>query len=175
MSPIELKRVTIADLQDLQLISRQTFQETFAAVNTKENLEKYLTDSFNDQKMTAEIENPDSEFYFALLNNQAVGYLKVNFGESQTDLNDEKAMELERIYVLKEFHGKKVGQVLFEKALQIAKQHDLEYIWLGVWEHNHKAKKFYQKNGFTEFDKHLFILGNDRQTDLLMKMDVRKK
>ena len=175
MNLVEIKKASLADLQELQLIGKQTFQETFAEVNSEENIKKYLADSFNDRKITDEIENPNSEFYIAIIDNQTIGYLKVNFGTAQTELKDPKGMELERIYVLRKYHGEKVGQLLFEKALQIATNKKVEYLWLGVWEKNIKAKKFYLKNGFIEFDKHIFRLGNDEQTDIMMKLVINAK
>src|SRR5690606_11940540 len=109
-------------------------------------------------------------FYFAVYGDDIIGYLKLNFGQSQTDLKDDKALEIERIYVLEEFHGKKVGQLLYQKAIEVARQAELQYVWLGVWEENARAIKFYKKNGFVEFDKHLFKLGDEEQTVLLMKL-----
>ncbi len=68
--------------------------------------------------------------------------------------------------------GQKIGQIIYNKALQIATQAQLSYVWLGVWEKNIKAISFYKKNGFTEFDKHIFRLGSDVQTDILMKQKI---
>jgi ribosomal protein S18 acetylase RimI-like enzyme len=99
--------------------------------------------------------------------------LKINFGKSQTDLQQENAIEVERIYILNEFQGKKIGQLLFDKAIQISIQEKADYIWLGVWEENVRAIKFYLKNGFVEFDKHIFKLGNDEQTDIMMKLELK--
>ena len=170
MENIDIKRVTLNDIDQLQKISRQTFSETFSAGNTEENMKKYLEEVFSMEKLTAELSNPNSEFYLAVLDNNAIGYLKLNFGQSQTELQDDKALEIERIYVLQEFHGKKVGQLLYEKAMQIARQKNADYVWLGVWEENPKAINFYKKNGFVEFDKHIFKLGNDEQTDIMMRL-----
>ena len=116
----------------------------------------------------------NSVFYFAELDNQVIGYLKLNFGGAQTELKDNKALEIERIYVTKAFHGKKVGQLLYNKAIEVAKEKSADYIWLGVWEENQKALQFYKKNGFVEFDKHVFVLGDDAQTDLMMKLELTK-
>lgn len=170
---ITLKKVTLNDLNKLQKISRQTFSETFSASNTEENMTEYLTQGFSLEKLTIELNNKDSEFYFAQLDDAVIGYLKVNFGKSQTELQDDKALEIERIYVLKEFHGKKIGQILYEKAIEIARQINADYVWLGVWEENPRAISFYQKNGFTEFGKHIFKLGNDEQTDIMMKLSLK--
>ena len=172
MSNITLKKVSIADVAKLQKIGMTTFSETFREFNTPENLNKYLVESFSIEKLRSEINNTHSEFYLALDDakddTNAIGYLKVNFGESQTELKDSKSFEIERIYVLKEYQGKDVGKLLYQKALAIAQQNNVDYIWLGVWEHNKQALDFYKQQGFEAFDQHIFKLGNDEQTDLLM-------
>ena len=175
MENIEITKATINDVELLQKIGKETFYETFSAGNTEENMKQYLHDGFTIEKLTAELNDRNSEFYFATLNSNVVGYLKLNFGQSQTELKDDKALEIERIYVLKEFHGKKVGQILYEKAMQIARQKKADYVWLGVWEENPRAINFYKKNGFVEFDKHIFKLGDDEQTDIMMKLQLDDK
>lgn len=174
MENIITKKIALDDLEKLQKIGRQTFEETFSESNSKENMRNYLEEGFSKEKLTAELNNKDSEFYFAILKDEVIGYLKVNFGESQTELKDSKALEIERIYVSKEFHGKSVGQILYDKAIEIAKQKGSEYVWLGVWEENPRAISFYKKNGFVEFDKHIFRLGDDEQTDIMMKMKLER-
>lgn len=170
MDNIEIKQVNADELLLLQEIGRQTFFETFAADNSAENMKKYLEEGFSIEKLSAELSDPNAQFYFAWCDNQVIGYLKLNTGASQTELQDEKALEIERIYVSKAFHGKKVGQLLYEKAIQVARQAQVAYVWLGVWEKNDRAINFYTKNGFIEFDKHLFKLGDDEQTDIMMKL-----
>ncbi len=172
MENIITTRITLDDLEKLQKIGRKTFEETFSESNSEENMRNYLEEGFSKEKLIAELKNKDSEFYFAILKDEVIGYLKVNFGESQTELKDNKALEIERIYVSKEFHGKSVGQILYDKAIEIAKQKGSEYVWLGVWEENPRAISFYKKNGFVEFDKHIFRLGDDEQTDIMMKMKL---
>lgn len=166
---IVIREATINDLIPLQEISINTFTETFSSTNTEENMISYLKEGFSLEKLTSELNNIYSTFYFAEQEARVIGYLKLNFGESQTELKDHNALEIERIYVLNEFHGKKVGQLLYDKAIQIARQKQVAYVWLGVWEENHRALKFYQKNGFVEFDQHIFKLGDDEQTDIMMK------
>ena len=163
----------MADLSQLQLIGRSTFAETFADGNTVENMERYLREEFTDEKLTAELTNAESRFYFAETEQQVIGYLKVNLGRAQTELRDERAVEIERVYVLNAFHGQGVGQALYAKGLALAKEACAPYLWLGVWEHNPRAIAFYRKNGFVEFDQHLFTLGSDEQTDILMRLELR--
>ncbi len=172
MTAIKINKVTLADLVQLQEIGRQTFAETFSSTNTEENMKAYLEDGFSNAKLSAELDNPNSEFYFATLNNTVIGYLKINFGLAQTELKDDKALEIERIYVLQEFHGKKVGQLLYDQAIHLAKEKKADYVWLGVWEKNDRAIQFYTKNGFVEFDQHIFVLGDDEQTDIMMRLEL---
>lgn len=134
---------------------------------------KYLNEGFSVEKLSAELNDNNTELYFATLGNEVIGYIKLNFGQSQTELKDDKAVEIERIYVLKEYHGKKVGQLLYQKAMEIARQANAGYVWLGVWEKNQRAIHFYKKNGFVEFDKHIFKLGDDEQTDIMMKLPLK--
>lgn len=168
-----IKKIELSEIQQLQKIGRKTFYETFSGDNSEENMKVYLDAKFAIDKLTTELTNPDSSFYFAHIDNEILGYLKVNFAEAQTELKDKEGLEIERIYVLQEFHGLKVGQLLYNKAVQIAKDSDLKYIWLGVWEENLRAQNFYKKNGFTVFDEHIFVLGDQKQTDLLMKLTLK--
>jgi ribosomal protein S18 acetylase RimI-like enzyme len=172
MENIALRKATIADLTSLQKISRETFFETFAAHNTADNMAKYLDQEFTERKLSLELNNQNSAFYFAENEGQVIGYLKINFGNAQTELKEDNALEIERIYVSKQFHGKSVGQILYDKAMEIAHNKNADYVWLGVWEENHRAINFYKKNGFTQFNKHLFMLGDDEQTDIMMKLKL---
>jgi len=172
MEDIDIIKITVNDFDKLQKIGRQTFYETFSESNTDENMKSYLENGFSTDKIKAELSDENAEFYFAKIDEKVIGYLKLNFGQSQTELKDDKALEIERIYVLKEFHGKKVGQILYNKATEIAKHKNADYVWLGVWEENLKAINFYKKNGFLEFDRHIFKLGEDEQTDIMMKLKL---
>jgi ribosomal protein S18 acetylase RimI-like enzyme len=171
---IQITEVGIDDLIKLQIISRTTFAQTFDEHNNPEDMQAYLNSSFSNEKLTEELNHKNSAFYFAIDNNlnTVVGYLKVNTGDAQSEKKDLNAFEIERIYVDKAYFGKKVGQLLFDKAIEIAKSKKVSYVWLGVWEENHRAHAFYTKNGFIPFDKHNFKLGNDEQSDILMKLHL---
>jgi len=173
MNEYLIQKVTLDTVDSLQKISKQTFYETFSEDNTEENITNYLNESFSIQKLSDELNNANAMFYFAIHNKEIIGYLKLNWGQSQTELKDNKAIEVERIYVLKEYHGKKVGQFLYDHAIRIAKEKNADYVWLGVWEENPRAISFYKKNGFIAFDKHIFKLGNDEQTDIMMKLHLK--
>ena len=170
MNVIVSEALTAANVNQLQELSKSTFTETFSGSNSETNLNAYLNKAFNLDCLTAELNNVNSKFYFAVSDDQPIGYLKLNFADAQTELQDHSSLEIERIYVLKEFHGAKVGQLLFSKAVEMAKACDLKYIWLGVWEKNTQALNFYKKNGFVQFDQHIFKMGDEEQTDYMMKL-----
>ncbi|KQS34253.1 GNAT family acetyltransferase [Dyadobacter sp. Leaf189] len=172
MAQVTIVKTGADDLATVQQISRETFFETFAEANTEADMNKYLTENFSEAKMTAELNHPDSQFYIAWLGENPVGYMKLNAGQAQTELQDPTSLEIERIYVKSAFHGKKVGQLLYDKALKVARATQKSYLWLGVWEENLKAIRFYEKNGFVAFDKHIFKFGEDEQTDIMMKKQL---
>ena len=165
-------KITSINAEALLKIAKNTFVAFFKEFNSEKNLNDYVNKAFTINKIVAEIENPNSAFYFAQYKNQNIGYLKVNFGSAQTELQDHTSLEIERIYVLNEFTGKKVGQLLVNKAIEIAKSKKLKYIWLGVWEQNFRAIRFYEKQNFIKFDTHVFKMGNEDQIDYLMKLIV---
>ena len=167
---ISIKKIEINDIDQLQEIGKLTFAETYSSSNSDENMNEYMESGFSTEKLKFELTDKNSEFYFAELENKTIGYLKINLRPSQKD--DKNTFEIERIYVLKAFHGKKVGQQLYEKAIDIAKQKKVDHVWLNVWEGNTRAIRFYEKNGFVQSDKHIFMLGDDEQTDLKMKLKM---
>ena len=169
MEDINISKASLQDVTMLQQISRQTFFETFAQYNTASDMKKYLEENFSENKLTVELNNPGSFFYIAWEGNSPIGYLKLNTGNAQSDLKEPDSLEIERIYVLSDYHGRKVGQLLYEKALELAQLHHKLSIWLGVWEENPRAIRFYEKNGFAAFGKHVFRLGEDDQTDIMMR------
>jgi diamine N-acetyltransferase len=175
MENIIITKATGDDLEVLKTIGKLTFFETFSLENTEDNMQKYLDEEFAHEKLKEQLEDRNSEFYFASIDKKIIGYLKLNFAGSQTELKDNNAIEIERIYVLKDYHGKNAGQLLYNKAIEIAMLSGVDYVWLGVWEKNLRAIQFYKKNGLVEFDKHIFMLGEDKQIDIMMKLQLNAK
>lgn len=169
---MRITSLTVSDVSILRGIARDTFIETFSEANKAEDMERYLTENFSEEQLARELSNPDSFFYVAEVNGHVVGYLKLNTAHAQTEPQAADALEIERIYVLSNYHGGGVGQALYHHAMSVAEDRKASYVWLGVWEHNHRALRFYEKNGFIAFGTHIFQLGNDQQTDILMKKSV---
>lgn len=167
-----LHKLDIADLYCLQEIASQTFESTFSEGNSAEQMQRYLKERFSLRKLQEELSNPLSQFYFIVDAGRRLGYVKLNMGSAQTESISDEAVELERIYILKEHYGNGYGQLLIDKAIEIAKQSGASFIWLGVWEHNHRAVSFYKKNGFEVFGDHVFQFGKEAQTDWLMRLSL---
>jgi ribosomal protein S18 acetylase RimI-like enzyme len=169
MENLQLVPVTLSEILDLQEISRQTFFDAFASVNEEEDMRHYLEVNLSIEQLTSELNQAATSFYFAKNGNEILAYLKLNEADVQTEKRNIPSMEIERIYVRKEFQNRGVGQFLLDHSIQITKDKQLKLIWLGVWEHNVSAIRFYERNQFQFFGKHSFMLGSDEQTDLLME------
>lgn len=172
MKAITIEKIAVDQSLQLQMLAQETFFETFADQNSEENMRSYLENELSLETIQRQLSDSHSAFYFAKTQDQVLGYLKVNFGNAQTELSDPNALEIERIYVRQAFHGSSVGHSLLQKAIDLAKENRCTYIWLGVWEENPRAIRFYEKNGFKTFDKHIFKLGNDEQTDIMMRLYI---
>lgn len=168
MEGVVIKKVLLEDVVILQRIGTETFYETYAADNKAEDMRIYLEKSFALPKLTAEIQTPGSAFYFAIIGEEVIGYIKVNIGVVQSKLQDQ-ALEIERIYVQKEYQGNGIGEHLINHAVQLAQEKHASFIWLSVWTKNLRAISFYQKQGFIIADNTTFVLGDDVQADYLMK------
>ena len=165
-------RIRFAGEDDAELIaeiSRQTFYETFAAQNSKENMDMHMAQYYSREKITAELGDPGNIFLLAYADNRLAGYAKMNDHAKAESGYLENPIEIERIYSIKELIGKGVGKNLMEKCLAIAREKNKKEIWLGVWEYNFRAIDFYTRWGFEKFGEHNFPVGLDPQTDWLMK------
>jgi len=156
----------------LKEIAIRTFDETFASTNSRENMEDYNARCFNETVLRKELKDPESWWYFIEKDGKLAGYLKVNVGNAQTELQEVDGFEVERIYVLKEFYGTGVGKALMEHAIKLGREKQKSYLWLGVHEENYRALRFYEKFGLWEFDDHIFMMGKQPQRDVLMKMEL---
>lgn len=167
---IEIVILSQTQIHELKDIAKVTFLETFADLNSPENIEIYSANAFSEEQLIAEFEMDGSCFFFAYVDDTLGGYLKLNTGNAQTESVLESSLEIERIYVLRKFQGKRLGKTLFEFALQFAKSINAHWLWLGVWDKNVKAIEFYEHQGLQPFSEHVFELGNDFQTDILMRL-----
>lgn len=170
MPMIEMAQST--DVNTIRDLSIATFAETFASLNTEEDMEQYNERHFSTDELQREIDNPDSTFMVAKVDGVPAGYMKVNVGDAQTEEMLGNRMEVQRLYILRQYKRNGLGTRFMHTAFDMARAQGKSVVWLGVWEHNDAAIAFYKRMGFVQFGSHDFVLGNDRQTDLLMEAAV---
>jgi diamine N-acetyltransferase len=169
---ISIRSATERDAELIADLSRQTFYESFAGENTKENMDKFMNEQFTRQKLIDEVKQPWHLFFLAYINDEPVGYVKLREGSTPLQLEARSSLEIARIYSVRHMIGKGVGKKLMQTCLEIAKQKKKNILWLGVWKENQRAIDFYTSWGFEIFGEHEFVLGDDVQMDWLMKKDI---
>ncbi len=172
---LSIRACTIEDLAVLRNFSYMTFDDTFRPMNSPSTMDDYMKQAFDMTRLRDELLNIHSSFYFLYADEQLAGYFKLNEAAAQTDIHDPESIEIERIYVDKKFQGKGLGSFLMNKAIDIAHTRQKSYIWLGVWEKNEKALRFYKRNGFSAIGTHSFFMGQEEQTDFIMRKDLLNK
>jgi diamine N-acetyltransferase len=169
---VTIRRGEAADAELLAKLGARTFSETFAADNTLDNMAAYLASAFSPEQQAAELADPHAMFLIAETEGVAVGYAMIRSGDVPPEVTGEKPIELVRLYVARESLGSGVGAALMQACIREAKQLGYETLWLGVWEHNDRAQAFYRKWNFHEVGTHVFQLGDDPQTDILMQRPI---
>ena len=169
---LTIRRANSEDAGLLAELGARTFSETFAADNSPEDLAAYLAASFNLARQTDELADPASTFLFAEVGGLTAGYAQLHDGEPADGVEGAKPVELVRLYVSREWHGRGVGEALMHACVDEARQGGHETMWLGVWERNGRAQAFYRKWDFRAVGEHVFHLGSDPQKDILMERAV---
>lgn len=172
MAKIKIKRARLSDVSLIAELSKKTFAQTFSKYNSEEDMEKFFAENYNLEKLSDEMNNKDSSFFIAYSDDEAAAYMKINVRGAQTEEQGDDCLEIQRLYVLESFKGQKIGGTLMKIAEDEARAQKLSAIWLGVWEHNEKAKGFYAHCGFERFGEHVFVLGDDKQTDFLLRKSL---
>jgi ribosomal protein S18 acetylase RimI-like enzyme len=168
-----VREATLADIEVLIELGVRTFNETFAQLNRPEDMNAYLSTAFESKQISSEITDPQSTFLLAEVGTLAVGYAKLHRGIAPECVSGERSIELARLYVIQEMHGRAVAQMLMQDMVERSLREGFDTMWLGVWEHNERAKAFYRKWGFLETGSHIFQLGSDPQTDLIMERPLQ--
>ena len=169
---IRVRRATVDDAYMLAQLGAQTFKETFAADNTAEDMAEYLASNFNLTQQTAELADDATTYLIAEVDSVTAGYAKLHAGEPAESIEGTEPIELVRLYVSREWLGRGVGEVLMRACLDEARGAGYRTMWLGVWERNTRAQAFYRKWNFRAVGEHVFQLGADAQTDIVMERKI---
>jgi ribosomal protein S18 acetylase RimI-like enzyme len=166
---LTFRRAVVADAACLSALAALSFHQAFDGSSKQENVDDYVAAAFPPAQLAAELADPRATFMLVELHEQAVGYFKLIAGEVPDCVQERNAVELSRLYVRQEFIANKIGAALMQKALDEARAQGFTLIFLGVWEHNERAKTFYHKWGFQKVGTHIFQMGDDAQTDWWME------
>ena len=169
---LSLRYATVDDARLIADISHQTFYETFAKTNRREDMHKFLNEQFTKGKLILEVGTPENTFILAEAAMQIAGYVKLRDSRQPVSLGNCCGLEIARLYALQAWIGKGVGKLLMQASIEHAKSKGKDVVWLGVWENNHRAIEFYTRWGFSKFDETDFLLGDDLQRDWLMKKEI---
>ncbi len=171
VTAISVRNATVADVEKLTRLGRRTFEDTFGPDNDAENMRLYADTAFTVERIRAELQDPANTFLLACSNNadEPVGYAKLCRSTSEESVEGSAPVELQRIYVDSAAQGTGAGALLMQRCIEIATFEGFSTLWLGVWEHNPKAIGFYRRWGFEPVGSHVFQLGTDPQTDIVME------
>lgn len=164
-----LRPAAAADAANLSALGERTFRETFAATNTAEDMDLYCASTFSQARQSAEIADAGLRTMVAESDGGLVAFAQVDLRSKPPDCVPVlPSVELRRLYVERRFQGTGLAQALMADALNAPEVQGAAIIWLGVWEHNPRAIRFYQRFGFSEVGDHVFVVGTDPQRDLVM-------
>ena len=174
MAEIKIRQAVPEDAELLTDLAYTTFWDAFHdhPKNAPHDLEAYMQTAFSVEQIRSELQDENSLFLVAELDGELAGYAKLIFESTEPDIIAEWPVELSRLYSHQKFLGQGVGQALMDACFARARESGRDVIWLGVWEYNPRAQRFYEKNGFRFVGKHTFLLGSDPQTDLLMQRNL---
>lgn len=171
---LKIRQASPEDAKSLTDLAYTTFWDAFAdhPKNAPDDLNYYMRQAFNLEQITIELADPKSIFLIAEIEGEAAGYAKIVLDNIEPGITAERPVELSRLYSQQKFLGQGVGQTLMDACFDRARQEGRDVMWLGVWEYNPRAQRFYEKNGFRVVGSHVFQLGSDAQTDLLMQREI---
>ena len=167
-----IREVRSDEVEILQDIAKRTFYHTFKSSYDDRDFNKFLEEAYNINQLSRELQEKDSFHYFFKDEQKVVGYLKLNINHAQTEKKGEDYLEIQRIYFDEAYQGGGRGKKFIDLAVKKAKEYHKTKIWLGVWEHNPQALRFYEKRGFVVTGAHEFYTGDVVDKDLIMEKSL---
>jgi ribosomal protein S18 acetylase RimI-like enzyme len=173
-SIVEIRFASAEDAEMLARVAWKSFYDAFAdhPKNAPDDLKMYMDEAFAVETLAAELADREVIYFIAEIGGEAVGYAKLKKNSRESETAGENPIELCRLYALSEFIGKGIGTALMRHCLDYARREGHDFMWLGVWEYNFRAQKFYARYGFEKCGEHVFRLGTDPQTDWLLQRQI---
>lgn len=165
---VTIRLGTMADADVLYTMGHRTFLHTFGPPNDPADLEAYMAATYAVSIQRAELADPSNTFVIAMQGEVPVGYAKLVQGRSGDGVTATNPLEVQRFYADVPFIGQGIGSVMMPAVIAHADRAGHDALWLAVWEHNPKARRFYERHGFQVVGQQDFWLGQDLQHDLVM-------
>lgn len=169
---MQISRVQSSDLEILRSFAEHTFRAAFQASNDPVRFEAYCAQAFSTERFKQELEHPHAQFWFYHEGDTLAAYLKLNYDRHAPELGSTQTVQVERLYVEPAFQGRRIGEKLLDFAKIQAKNVGAAWLWLSVWQENPPALRFYERCGFEIFGTQTFWLGDEAQTDWLVKLKL---
>ncbi len=166
------RKGTLADAALLADLGWRTFEEAFAAYNKPEDMAAFKPTMYAPALQAAELADAHTRFIMAEAAGAAVAYLKLNTHAAPAAIAAKRPLQIDRLYIARQWTGQGLGALLMQFALDKAKEEGYDVVWLTVWEQNERAIRFYERYGFREMGELEFVLGQDVQRDLYMQRDL---
>lgn len=171
---IEFAAPTAAMSPSLRTVAQKIFTDTFGHLYSAAALEAFCTQSYaDDGSMARDLADPAIDWQVACVDSQPVGYAKLTplRAPAQTPLPG--ALELQQIYVESAWHGTGVAERLMQWAVERAGLREAPELYLTVFDHNTRAKRFYARHGFREVGHCTFTIGGQVHDDRIWCKDLR--
>ena len=153
-------------------LARETFLQTYGGTSIEEHLAGYVDRHFTEEAIRQELETPEFQFLIVREGETMAGYAKLRRDRQPRGITDTRCLQLERIYILKAFQARGIGQQLIEHIRNMARTAGDRVLWMQVWQQNEQALAFYHKAGFTICDTAAFHLGKEVTQDYIMRSDI---
>jgi ribosomal protein S18 acetylase RimI-like enzyme len=147
MSELTIRRADFSDINLISALGITTCYEAYFELDPSHDLADYCINFFSLEQVTNELNDKNSTYLIAEFKGNAVGFVKLREGKKIDCLQGKNAIEVQRIYLLEKVQGRGFGKLLIEKSIEIGREKGYETLWLGVWDQNVEAQKFYEKIG----------------------------
>ncbi len=169
---LEIRQATISDVQIISALGITTCYEAYFELDPSKDLAEYCVKFFSLEALTNEFEDANSTFLIAESDGKAIGYVKLREGKKIECLRGKNAIEVQRIYILEKMKGKRIGESLMNRCFEIAQEKGYETLWLGVWDKNIAAQKFYEKIGMKIIGTTDFSDGKNEFINLVFAKEI---
>lgn len=169
---ILIREALVNEIPAMREVAIASYVEKFAPFNTEANMNAFLQETYSLDNLTKEFYQKDSLLLLAFFEGKVVGFVRLRVSDEVNQYLGTNHVELQRLYVHPDFQNRKIGKLLMERALAYAFDKQVDWMWLGVWEKNEDAQRFYRGWGFEKFSEHVFQMGDDPQIDWLLKKKI---